>query len=119
MLREIILELCFIFSSWDASSDEQLMEAFRVYGNNWVQSMFLFFKFFKTGWMFFSVHPLFCKNIYFSHLVANHLGDRTADQCMNRWEKTLNPAIKRGKWDEEEDSVYLLFFIIFFCSFLC
>ena len=39
--------------------------------------------------------------------VADFLGDRTGDQCMHRWQKTLDPNIKRGKWSEEEDEILL------------
>ena len=38
-------------------------------------------------------------------IVADYLGDRTSNQCLNRWEKTLNPSIKRGKWSQKEDEV--------------
>jgi len=37
--------------------------------------------------------------------VAGYLGDRTSNQCLFRWDKTLNPKIKRGKWDEDEDQL--------------
>ena len=37
--------------------------------------------------------------------VADYLGDRTSNQCLNRWEKSLNPSIKRGKWSQKEDEV--------------
>ena len=33
------------------------------------------------------------------------MGDRTSNQCLNRWEKSLNPSIKRGKWSQKEDEV--------------
>lgn len=35
--------------------------------------------------------------------VANSLEAKTNSQCYHRWMKTLNPAIKRGKWSWEED----------------
>jgi len=37
--------------------------------------------------------------------VAYMLGDRTGSQCLQRWEKVLNPAIRRTRWTEEEDTV--------------
>eukprot|EP01117_Protostelium_nocturnum_P002743 TRINITY_DN1363_c0_g2_i1.p1 TRINITY_DN1363_c0_g2~~TRINITY_DN1363_c0_g2_i1.p1 ORF type:complete len:624 (-),score=246.38 TRINITY_DN1363_c0_g2_i1:99-1970(-) len=35
--------------------------------------------------------------------VSDQLEGRTGQQCLHRWQKTLNPNIKRGKWSEEED----------------
>jgi len=37
--------------------------------------------------------------------VADYVGERTSDQCVHRWEYTVNPNIRRGKWNEEEDQV--------------
>lgn len=34
---------------------------------------------------------------------ASMLGNRTGNQCLQRWMKSLNPAIRRGKWTEQED----------------
>ncbi|XP_047126690.1 uncharacterized protein LOC105845985 isoform X1 [Hydra vulgaris] len=36
--------------------------------------------------------------------VAEYMGNRTTNQCMFRWEKSINPSIKRGKWSVEEDN---------------
>ncbi|KAF9563717.1 hypothetical protein CPC08DRAFT_632473 [Agrocybe pediades] len=37
-------------------------------------------------------------------LVALNVSDQvTAAQCQNRWNRTLNPALKRGAWTERED----------------
>ena len=48
-------------------------------------------------------------------IVADYLGDRTSNQCLNRWEKSLNPSIKRGKWSQKEDEVaYISALIICF-----
>ncbi|KAI8369965.1 hypothetical protein BD560DRAFT_370414 [Blakeslea trispora] len=35
--------------------------------------------------------------------VASILKGRTGQQCLHRWSKSLNPAIKRTRWTEEED----------------
>ncbi|OZJ03119.1 hypothetical protein BZG36_03880 [Bifiguratus adelaidae] len=35
--------------------------------------------------------------------VASVHGNRTGQQCLHRWSKTLNPAIRRGRWREDED----------------
>ena len=35
--------------------------------------------------------------------IANHLSGRIGKQCRERWANHLNPSIKKGPWDEEED----------------
>lgn len=35
--------------------------------------------------------------------VAETLGNRTENQCSNRWYKYLNPALVKGQWTVEED----------------
>lgn len=35
--------------------------------------------------------------------VAHILDNRTGQQCLHRWSKTLNPAIRRGRWRVDED----------------
>jgi hypothetical protein len=37
--------------------------------------------------------------------VAHMVGDRTGSQCLQRWTKALDPAIRRTRWTEEEDDV--------------
>lgn len=37
--------------------------------------------------------------------VAHMLGDRTGGQCLQRWTKALDPAIRRSRWSTEEDEV--------------
>jgi len=39
----------------------------------------------------------------FERKVANHLTNRSGQQCLHRWEKTLKPSIRRGRWSKEED----------------
>ncbi|PPQ77700.1 hypothetical protein CVT25_011135 [Psilocybe cyanescens] len=39
-------------------------------------------------------------------LVARNVSEyATAGQCQGRWQKTLNPALRRGTWTEEEDEL--------------
>ena len=38
-------------------------------------------------------------------VVSSFLDGRTGSQCMHRYIKSINPSIKRGKWDQEEDDV--------------
>jgi len=40
--------------------------------------------------------------------VANCLKGRTGQQCLHRWTKTVNPAIKSGRWELEEDKILVL-----------
>eukprot|EP00055_Hartaetosiga_balthica_P013737 m.71709 g.71709 ORF g.71709 m.71709 type:complete len:702 (+) comp8361_c1_seq3:176-2281(+) len=35
--------------------------------------------------------------------ISRDMDGRDPSQCMNRWNKTLNPAIRRAKWNAEED----------------
>ncbi|KYQ93817.1 putative myb transcription factor [Tieghemostelium lacteum] len=37
--------------------------------------------------------------------IAEYLSARTGQQCLHRWQKTLNPNIKRGKWSAKEDEL--------------
>ncbi|CAO3629443.1 unnamed protein product [Cunninghamella echinulata] len=36
--------------------------------------------------------------------IASIVGGRSGQQCLHRWLKTINPAIRRSKWTEEEDN---------------
>src|SRR3990167_2032479 len=40
--------------------------------------------------------------------VANCLIGRTGQQCLHRWQKTLKPNIKRGRWTPDEDKALTL-----------
>ncbi|KAL6074235.1 Transcription factor MYB3R-1 [Balamuthia mandrillaris] len=40
--------------------------------------------------------------------VANCLEGRTGQQCLHRWQKTLNPEIRRGRWTAHEDMLLTL-----------
>ena len=37
--------------------------------------------------------------------IANQVPDRTDSQCLHRWTKVLNPKIKKGLWQPEEDKL--------------
>ncbi|KAH9062119.1 hypothetical protein EDB87DRAFT_1609423 [Lactarius vividus] len=60
---------------WDAESDKRLCEAVRKYG--------------KESWS----------------LVARAVSeDAQINSCQNRWNRTLDPSIRRGNWTAEEDA---------------
>lgn len=40
--------------------------------------------------------------------VANCLDGRTGQQCLHRWQKTLKPNIRKGRWTAEEDKALTL-----------
>ncbi|KAF9534376.1 hypothetical protein CPB83DRAFT_931095 [Crepidotus variabilis] len=60
--------------TWDPESDRALIQAVELYGHdNW-------------------------------HLVASRVSDHaTPSQCQVRWTKSVDPAIKRGPWTNDED----------------
>lgn len=35
--------------------------------------------------------------------VASFIGKRSGQQCLQRWQKSIDPAIRRSRWTEEED----------------
>lgn len=37
-------------------------------------------------------------------VIARGMVGRTDQQCMGRWKRTLDPAVVKGKWSEEEDA---------------
>jgi hypothetical protein len=39
--------------------------------------------------------------------ISNHFNNRNPTQCMHRWNKVLQPGIKKGKWSREEDEVLI------------
>lgn len=61
---------------WTPEEDEMLVEAVKKFGEkNWAS-------------------------------VATMLGGlRSGQQCLHRWQKTLNPDIRRGRWDSQEDNL--------------
>lgn len=40
-------------------------------------------------------------------LISKTMEGRTANQCRQRWSYCLNPTLKKGKWEEEEDAFIL------------
>lgn len=61
---------------WTPEEDEMLREAVKRFGDkNWTS-------------------------------VANELGGlRSGQQCLHRWQKTLKPTIRHGRWDQNEDNL--------------
>ncbi|KAJ6249446.1 transcription repressor myb5 [Anaeramoeba flamelloides] len=39
--------------------------------------------------------------------IAQYFKDKDATQCLHRWQKVLNPDLKKGKWTDEEDTLLL------------
>lgn len=65
----------FLKGKWTAEEDEQLMAALKIYGTQ--------------NWQ----------------AVAQTLDGRTGQQCLHRYEKAINPQIKRGRWTTDEDEL--------------
>ena len=40
-------------------------------------------------------------------IISEKIKGRTAIQCMHRWKNCLNPIIKKGKWDLNEDKIII------------
>lgn len=66
-----------IKSRWEPEEDRLLSAALRVFG--------------EGSWQ----------------TVANCLDGRVGQQCLHRWDKTLRPTIKKGKWSPDEDKALL------------
>lgn len=47
--------------------------------------------------------PYFISNIFVDIVARNVSPHATAAQCQSRWSKSLDPALRRGNWTEEED----------------
>jgi hypothetical protein len=65
-------------SKWTAEEDKILIDAVKRYG--------------EKNWQ----------------QVAHCLEGRTGQQCLHRWQKTLNPHIRRGRWTTAEDMMLTL-----------
>ncbi|TVU19695.1 hypothetical protein EJB05_35861 [Eragrostis curvula] len=39
--------------------------------------------------------------------IAEFLPDRTEVQCLHRWQKVLNPELRKGPWTQEEDDIII------------
>jgi hypothetical protein len=99
-------------SKWTPKEDETLKEAVKLYGFCLYNYVFFIFFYSLKNW----------------GQVANCLDGRTGQQCLHRYQKTLDPDIKKGKWDWEEDrilqlatAIYGVFFFVpllfLFCFF--
>jgi myb proto-oncogene protein len=75
--RARVTDVCANRRKWTKQEDKELVEAVRLYGNK--------------NWQ----------------QVAHCLKDRTGQQCLHRWQKTLSPDIRRGRWISVEDMVRL------------
>ena len=40
-------------------------------------------------------------------MISEKIKGRTPIQCMHRWKNSLNPIIKKGKWDSNEDKIII------------
>jgi len=67
----------FLKKEWTKEEDEILMNAFKLHGDR--------------NWQ----------------QVAEYLVGRTGQQCLHRWQKTVNPGIKKGRWTKEEDDLLI------------
>lgn len=65
----------FLKGKWTPEEDEQLMAALKIYGTQ--------------NWQ----------------AVAQLIDGRTGQQCLHRYEKAINPEIKRGRWASDEDEL--------------
>ena len=75
MMFQRKLNPTFLKGKWAPEEDEQLMSAIKIYGTQNWQS------------------------------VAQTIDGRTGQQCLHRFEKAINPMIKRGRWDPCEDEL--------------
>lgn len=73
MMYQKKLNADFLKGKWMPEEDEQLMAALKIYGTQ--------------NWQ----------------AVAQLIDGRTGQQCLHRYEKAINPEIKRGRWDVDED----------------
>ena len=81
---------------WKPEEDERLIEAVKSHGENWQAGVLVSPSSYKRA-----SHRCDLRGL---GAVALHVGSgRNSNQCINRWSKTINPAIKRGKWIAEED----------------
>ncbi|KAJ6255613.1 hypothetical protein M0813_11173 [Anaeramoeba flamelloides] len=42
--------------------------------------------------------------------VASYFKNKDATQCLHRWQKVLNPKVKKGRWSKEEDQKFNKYF---------
>ena len=75
MMFQRKLNSTFLKGKWTSEEDEQLMSALKIYGTQ--------------NWQ----------------AVAQTMDGRSGQQCLHRYEKAINPQIKRGRWSSEEDEL--------------
>ena len=61
-------------TQWSVADDKHLMDAVLIYGDGSFLDL------------------------------SYYMGDKSGDQCLQRWRYSICPQIKRGKWTQEEDS---------------
>jgi hypothetical protein len=77
---------------WSPETDKRLLDAIQVYGtNNWLIGVKGFSFLAPTSLIIFSV----------ARVVSP---DATAQQCQNRFQRSLDPNLRRGAWSSEEDA---------------
>lgn len=77
---------------WTPESDRRLLEMVKIYGTeNWILGIFLFC---------FAEQNLILTLVPVARQVSE---DATAAQCQNRYQRTLDPSLRRGPWTAEED----------------
>lgn len=70
-----MLDPALVKGAWTKEEDEQVLKLVSIYG--------------PRNWS----------------KIAQHLQGRIGKQCRERWHNTLNPALKRGPWSEEEQFI--------------
>lgn len=75
---------------WSTEEDEVLLEAVRRHLNNDPHS---------------SNTTTTSNNIMPWNHIAEHIPNRTGIQCQSRWTEALDPAVRKGRWNKEEDEL--------------
>jgi hypothetical protein len=79
---------------WTPDSDERLLKAVATFGHdNWSVGMCL-----GTFYICVRVQKNYCT------VACQVSEDATPSQCQNRYQRTLDPALKHKAWSDEEDS---------------
>ncbi|SAM01484.1 hypothetical protein [Absidia glauca] len=73
---------------WSTEEDEVLLEAVRRYLNDDPHTS-----------------STTTTNIMPWNHIAEHIPNRTGIQCQSRWTEALDPAVRKGRWNKEEDEL--------------